>query len=118
MSQGLVLFDSDRRVVICNKRYMEIYGLTPDQVKPGTPVRDLIEHRLSLGLKTGSPNGEYVRQRIEGPVVPANAFHEFADGRTIAYAIRSMLMAVARDLRGRDRQHVLRPHPPWRIMTL
>jgi PAS domain-containing protein len=22
MSQGLVLFDSDRRVVICNKRYM------------------------------------------------------------------------------------------------
>jgi diguanylate cyclase (GGDEF)-like protein len=90
MSQGLVLFDSDRRVVICNKRYMEIYGLTPDQVKPGTPVRDLIEHRLSLGLKTGSPTGEYVRQRIEGPVVPANAFHEFADGRTIAYAIRPM----------------------------
>ena len=90
MSQGLVLFDRDRRVVICNKRYREIYGLTPDQVKPGTPVRDLVEHRLSLGLKTGSSPSEYVRERTEGPVLPDNAFQEFADGRTIAYAVRPM----------------------------
>jgi hypothetical protein len=31
-----------------------------------------------------------VRARVEGAVAPANAFHEFADGRTIAYAIRPL----------------------------
>ena len=90
MSQGLVLFDKDRRVVICNRRYMEIYGLTSDQVKPGTPTSNLIQHRLALGLKVRSEHGDYVRTRVEGAIEPANAFHEFADGRTIAYAIRPL----------------------------
>ena len=90
MSQGLVLFDKDRRVVICNRRYMEIYGLTSDQVQPGTPISDLIQHRLALGLKVRSERGDYVRTRVEGAIASANAFHEFADGRTIAYAIRPL----------------------------
>src|SRR5204863_9601052 len=90
MSQGLVLFDSERRVVICNRRYMEIYGLSPEQVKPGTPISELIQHRLTLGLRVPSQADRYVRQRIEGPVTAANAFHEFANGRTIAYAIRPL----------------------------
>jgi diguanylate cyclase (GGDEF)-like protein len=89
MSQGLVLFDKDRRVVICNRRYTEIYGLTTDQVKPGTPISILIRHRLALGLKVPSEQ-DYVRARIEGEITPANAFHEFADGRTIAYALRPL----------------------------
>ncbi len=90
MSQGLILFDKQRRVVMCNRRYLEIYGLTDDQVQPGTPTSRLIEHRLALGLKVHSEHGEYVRARVEGAVAPANAFHEFADGRTIAYAIRPL----------------------------
>jgi diguanylate cyclase (GGDEF)-like protein len=90
MSQGLILFDKDRRVVMCNKRYMEIYGLTSEQVQPGTPISHLIRHRLALGLKVHSEHGDYVRARVEGAVAPANAFHEFADGRTIAYAIRPL----------------------------
>ena len=90
MSQGLVLFDKERRVVICNRRYMEIYGLTSEQVKPGTPISSLIQHRLSLGLKVRSKHGDYVRTRVEGEIAPANEFHEFADGRTIAYAIRPL----------------------------
>ena len=90
MSQGLILFDKDRRVVMCNRRYMEIYGLTSEQVQPGTPISHLIQHRLALGLKVHSEHGDYVRTRIEGRVAPANAFHEFADGRTIAYAIRPL----------------------------
>jgi PAS domain-containing protein len=35
---GILIFDAKREVVFCNKRYMEIYGLSTDQVKPGTPV--------------------------------------------------------------------------------
>ena len=42
LSLGLVVFDEKREVVFCNKRYMEMYGLSPEQVKPGTPTSQLI----------------------------------------------------------------------------
>ena len=28
MTQGLLLFDSSQRLIICNKRYIEMYGLS------------------------------------------------------------------------------------------
>ena len=90
MSQGLVLFDADRKVVICNKRYQELFDLTAEQVKPGTPIVELIKHRLSLGLKVPHDGDSYIRAQIEGPITAANAYHEFTDGRVIAYAIRPM----------------------------
>jgi len=42
MSQGLVLFDAAERIVVCNRRYIELYGLSPDVAKPGCTFRDLI----------------------------------------------------------------------------
>jgi len=49
LPQGIVVFDKDRRVVFCNARYRDIYHLPPDRAKAGTPVSDLIRHRVSLG---------------------------------------------------------------------
>ena len=79
----LSCLNAERRVVVCNKRYREIYGLTLDQVKPGTSTTALIEHRLALGLQVPSDPTTYLRSRVEGPVKPANAFHTFTDGRTL-----------------------------------
>jgi methyl-accepting chemotaxis protein len=45
MTQGLVLFGSNERLVIYNRRYLEIYGLSPDIVKPGIRLIDLLIHR-------------------------------------------------------------------------
>src|SRR6476646_2798198 len=33
--QGLLMFDSDARLVVINERYIEMYGLSRDVVKPG-----------------------------------------------------------------------------------
>jgi diguanylate cyclase (GGDEF)-like protein len=49
MSQGLLLFDAEGRIVVCNDRYVEMYGLSPDVVKPGCSFRDLIAHRKATG---------------------------------------------------------------------
>src|SRR6185295_14557295 len=35
MSQGLVMFDSQARVVVANNRYIEMYGLSAAVVQPG-----------------------------------------------------------------------------------
>ena len=36
--QGLTLFDHSMRLVICNQRYIEMYGLSPDKAIPGCQV--------------------------------------------------------------------------------
>ena len=90
LSLGIIIFDDRREVVFCNARYLEIYGLSAEQVKPGTPTSDLIYHRLKLGLKVGEAPDDYVRERIDKPVVQHTAVHEFADGRIIRYTIRPM----------------------------
>ena len=33
--QGLLMFGSDGRLIVCNERYIRMYGLSPDVVKPG-----------------------------------------------------------------------------------
>jgi diguanylate cyclase (GGDEF)-like protein/PAS domain S-box-containing protein len=53
MSQGLLLFDASERIVVCNQRYIRMYGLSPDVVKPGCAFRDLILHRKQAGTFTG-----------------------------------------------------------------
>src|SRR5262245_38245857 len=35
ISQGIVLFDRDARLVLCNRRYLELYDLSATVVKPG-----------------------------------------------------------------------------------
>jgi diguanylate cyclase (GGDEF)-like protein/PAS domain S-box-containing protein len=90
LSLGIIVFDDRREVVFCNARYLEIYGLSAEQVKPGTPTSDLIRHRLKLGLKVEETPDDYVRERIGKPVVEHTVVQEFADGRIIRYTIRPM----------------------------
>jgi diguanylate cyclase (GGDEF)-like protein/PAS domain S-box-containing protein len=53
MTQSLLLFDSSGRLIVCNQRYIELFGLSPDVVKPGCSFRDLIEHRKQTGSFSG-----------------------------------------------------------------
>src|ERR1700751_2516580 len=47
MAQGLVMFDGRGRVVICNQRYLDMYGLAPAQVHPGSTLVEVLRHRLA-----------------------------------------------------------------------
>ncbi|MFY9957419.1 sensor domain-containing protein [Bradyrhizobium sp.] len=106
LSLGLVVFDGEGEVVFCNQRYMEIYRLSSEQVKPGTPVSDLIRHRLNMGLKIHSTPDDYIRERLDNIIDPATAIQEFADGRIIAFTVRPLPggggMATHEDVTGRE----------------
>ena len=39
LGQGLTMYDHDNKLVICNSRYHEIYGLDPEIVRPGIDLR-------------------------------------------------------------------------------
>jgi diguanylate cyclase (GGDEF)-like protein len=53
MTQSLLLFDSSHRLIICNQRYIEMFRLSPELVKPGCSFRDLITHRKDAGSFSG-----------------------------------------------------------------
>jgi diguanylate cyclase (GGDEF)-like protein/PAS domain S-box-containing protein len=64
ISLGLLMFDASERVVVCNRRYIEIYGLSPDVVKPGVTFRELICHRKETGTFAGDVD-QYHRELRE-----------------------------------------------------
>ena len=57
MTQGLLLYDSSERLIVCNRRYLELYGLSSDVVKPGLSFRDLIAYRKETGSFKGDVDG-------------------------------------------------------------
>jgi PAS domain S-box-containing protein len=84
MSQGLLMFDANSRIVVCNERYIEMYGLSPEVVKPGLALRDLIVHRKEVGLFAGDVT-QYcaaILASIKRGKTDSNLI-ETTDGRTI-----------------------------------
>jgi methyl-accepting chemotaxis protein/PAS domain-containing protein len=90
MSQGLLMLHRSGRVIVCNDRYLQMYGLQAGSVGPGTPLRDVLSARKKAGTFSGDPD-EYVarvmRELANGK--PTNKVIEWGD-RTIAIANRPM----------------------------
>jgi diguanylate cyclase (GGDEF)-like protein/PAS domain S-box-containing protein len=61
MSQGLVLFDSKNKLVVCNQNYIAMYGLSPDVVKRGCDLRDLLQHHKDTGSLHADVDAHCVR---------------------------------------------------------
>ena len=51
--QGLIVYDNTAHVTVCNLRYIEMFGLSTDVVKPGCTMQDLIYHRQETGSFDG-----------------------------------------------------------------
>src|SRR5262249_29406426 len=65
MLQGVLMFDSETRLTFCNQRYIELYGLSPQIVKPGCHLRDLLQHRIELGSFADDPD-QYLASLKDG----------------------------------------------------
>jgi PAS domain-containing protein len=47
MSDGFVMFDADDRLVICNRRYRELYAVSAPLIRPGARFEDIIREAPS-----------------------------------------------------------------------
>jgi len=84
IAHGLVRMDRDLRLIVCNKRYADIYRLPAELIRPGTPLRSIIEYRHANG--TGLPDPNFVEWRLR-EAARSEPFHtvtELSDGRMIA----------------------------------
>ncbi len=84
ISQGVCFFDAEHRLILCNDRYAEIYGLAPEHVRPGSTLRQIAERRFALGLCLIKPDDylTWTGSIISGGTAKAWTT-ELTDGRTI-----------------------------------
>ncbi|MDA9498079.1 bifunctional diguanylate cyclase/phosphodiesterase [Bradyrhizobium sp. CCBAU 11357] len=82
MTQGLLMFDQDERLIVCNRRYIETYGLSAALVKPGVHFRDVIRHRRDTGSFEGDVEA-YCDDILSNIGRTQSAVVETADGRLI-----------------------------------
>ena len=93
MSQGLCMFDGARRLLVCNSRYMQMYGLSPKLAAPGTTLVEILEHRIANGIYGGNAPEDSVRDALA--IAEDNQSNtrivELNDGRAIAIKHQPML---------------------------
>ncbi|WP_205520896.1 putative bifunctional diguanylate cyclase/phosphodiesterase [Propylenella binzhouense] len=91
ITQGVCMFDDDNRLLVCNDRYAEMYGLLPEHTQPGTPLREILQQRVAAG---SSPIGieNYVENRLRAVSLRTEwyAVDELCNGRVIAVWHRSV----------------------------
>ncbi len=91
MAHGLCMFDREQRLVVCNERYGEMYGLGPEQTKAGTTLRSILEARVAAGVSPGDAE-QYVQTRLDEVTEgkPYYAENELSDGRVYAVTHQPM----------------------------
>ncbi|MCF8475523.1 MAG: EAL domain-containing protein [Pseudolabrys sp.] len=92
MSQGLCMFDADGRLVLSNARFLEIYGLPEDKLKPGMTTPELMELASATGkVADADPESTFAVQanfRRDGQ--GGALIQQLTDGRSIAISHRPM----------------------------
>jgi diguanylate cyclase (GGDEF)-like protein len=91
MHHGLLMVDSDQKVVVVNEQYIHMYDLSPDIVKPGCDLLELFRHRAETGHLKMKPE-EYrdtILARVAEGQTTTMTTH-MADGRIISVVNRPM----------------------------
>ncbi len=84
MADGLIMFDGEARVVVCNQRYLQMYNASPEVVRPGCSLRDLLLHRKATGGFFGDVE-DYIADSFARTATgaPSTKIKEFDDGRVL-----------------------------------
>ncbi len=85
MSQGLIMFDSAERIVVCNDLYIEMYGLSREIVKPGCSLLELLQYRAKAGSFLHHDPEQYRAEVVAGLALGkiTTSIFETAEGREV-----------------------------------
>ena len=85
MSQGLATFDAAGKMIICNRRYLNMYGLSADAVKPGCSLQAILANRAIAGNFRADDIEQYSHEAISAAAASERTSKtiELQDGRII-----------------------------------
>lgn len=92
MSQGLLMYDADGKMIVRNERFLELYQVTAADFPLGTTHRDALEKLLELGIYSKIDVDSEV-SKTEACLKAAkthSAYRHLTDGRTLLVTRRPM----------------------------
>jgi diguanylate cyclase (GGDEF)-like protein len=86
ISQGICFFDGEQLLLVCNRRFCEIYGLAPAAIQPGISLTQLVDHWFAAGGPANATRDDYLMGHAASLRAgePHHSIIETATGRTIA----------------------------------
>ncbi|MBJ7403868.1 MAG: EAL domain-containing protein [Bradyrhizobium sp.] len=78
LNQGVVMTDAQRRIIFCNDRYLEIYGLTRSDIRPNMTGYDILRLRRERGVLGVTDDEFYEKAASSNGLIT-----ELPDGRAI-----------------------------------
>ena len=115
MPQGLSMVDGDLRLLVCNSKYVQMYGLDSEHTKFGTPLRTILTHQAETD--TGPANFKtFLEESLASATdpTPGTREHQFRDGRIIAVTSEPLptggAVAIHTDVTERRRVEFLAHH--------
>ena len=92
MTQGLCFFDGNERLIVCNQRYVQLYGLDPARVQPGISLGDILDMRREAGTLPPMTKEDYLawRAKVGGADSGTETAYEMQNGRTYSINYRPM----------------------------
>jgi methyl-accepting chemotaxis protein len=89
--QGLCMWDPAARLLVCNERYVSMYNMSPQIVRPGKTLREILKHRAEIGLFSGDPD-KYIADILKRVAEGRGSTQTFttSDGRVIAISEQPM----------------------------
>ncbi len=92
MSQGLLMYDADGKMIVRNRRFLELYDVTAADFPLGTTHRDALERLLELGIYTKiDVDSEVAKtEACLAAAKPHSAYRYLTDGRTVLVTRRPM----------------------------
>ena len=110
MPQGLAMYSADAQLVLCNDRYLEMYGLNRDVATPGRSLRDILAYQTQAGVLDADPDA--LAAKVLSVVRSGKGERttiELPDGRSIDIANRPMddggWVSTHEDITERRRAH-------------
>ncbi|MGD0642788.1 MAG: EAL domain-containing protein [Roseiarcus sp.] len=85
IGQGVCYFGGDRRLILSNRRYAQMYGLAPDSLRPGMSLEEIAAGRFAGGACPKVTQQEYLAwcDKVNIGPEPRVWTTELLDGRTI-----------------------------------
>ena len=85
MPHGVSMYDGAGRFVVSNSRYLDMYAVPPELARLGTPIEQIIAHRMALRGVSGDP--AQLARALLGSLaagVPVVNQSKLVDGRAIS----------------------------------
>ncbi|MCM0019158.1 MAG: PAS-domain containing protein [Tagaea sp.] len=90
MAQGIAVYDKRMRVIVRNKRYLEIFGFSESDAPEGASLLDLLRISYERGRYTSEAAKTALRERIAGARSrePRTILQRLDDGKTVEVYMR------------------------------